>query len=130
MYKNRKKLLMVDLYKLIHFGKDSVGSCVSCPLLVQVVGFQCTFYLQKLIGKGCYATFEVCSLRIPSCVEEIIDIVNNLYRLAKLYMLLLANKVKQDKHSVDDLIMKSFDSPEVDRVVEKVIYKEQVEFIF
>lgn len=52
---------MVDLYKLVHYGKDALDACVVVPILFQVIGFEVTVYMQTLETKG----FMLCSKFAP-----------------------------------------------------------------
>lgn len=41
-YKNRKRVLMVDLLKPVHYGEDALDAGVKTPILAQVIGFDAT----------------------------------------------------------------------------------------
>lgn len=128
--KSSKSKLVKDLYKLIHFGKDAVDSCVPSPMLIQVVGPKVTFYLQNLVSKGCYITFEVFSMTLPTCVDEIASILQCIDKIAKLYLVLLQNKDKLSKVIVDEMKSDSLATPEVERIVEKIAFKNDIDFLF
>lgn len=129
-YKSRTRILMVDLYKLVHYGKDALDACVFTPILFQVIGFEVTVYMQTLETKGFYAMFKVCTLKLPSTTFEIADFIDEVDKIAKLSSVLLKNKETVPEYVVKEMKIVSYGTPEVQRIVEQVTFKDKINFTF
>lgn len=129
-YKNRKRILMMDLLKLVHYGKDALDAGVKTPILAQVIGFDVTFYLMKLEAKGVYIMFEICHVKLPSTTFEIGVYLRAMDEIQKLVNILVANKTKEPMSEVNEKRMASYGTPRVERMVEKFTYKHSTSFFF
>ncbi|KAL9536740.1 hypothetical protein MBANPS3_012404 [Mucor bainieri] len=129
-YKNRKRILMVDLLKLVYYGKDALDAGVKTPILAQVIGFDVTFYLMKLQAKGVYIMFEVCHVKLPLTTFEIGVYLRAMDEVQKLANILAANKTKEPMIVVNEKRMASYGTPRVERMVEELTYKHSTSFFF
>ncbi|KAK4516821.1 3',5'-cyclic-nucleotide phosphodiesterase (PDEase) (3':5'-CNP) [Mucor velutinosus] len=129
-YKSRKRILMVDLLKLVHYGKDALDAGVKTPILAQVIGFDVTFYLMKLESKGVYIMLEVCHVKLPSTIFEINAYLREMDKVQKLINILVANKEKELMREVNEKKMASYGTPRVERMVEQLTYKHSTDFFF
>lgn len=129
-YKNRKRILMTDLHKLVHYGKDALDAGVKTPVLAQVIGFNITFYLMKLEARGVYIMFEVCHVKLPATIFEISAYLREMDKMQKLITILTENKEKEDMSEVEKKKMPSYGTPRIERMVETLTYKHSIDFFF
>jgi hypothetical protein len=90
--KQEKKIrnLTLDLYRLVHFAKDSIDNAnFKNILLFQSVGAKTTFYMLTLLNEALYCTFELFKIKIPLHYDQITSLtltdINNLCSLQHLF---------------------------------------------
>ncbi|KAL9539415.1 hypothetical protein MBANPS3_010269 [Mucor bainieri] len=85
-YANRKRALMMDMYRLVYFARNSIDvSSLNGPLLMQVVGFKVNVYQEVLISKGFYVVYFVFGFDLPACKDDINLLLPNLKKLLMMY---------------------------------------------
>jgi hypothetical protein len=126
LFANKKRCLIVDLYRLIYFGKDSTDEGVDSVVLFQVIGFKAIFYNQKLVNNRFYVSFKVFDM-IPSCKNEVSLLVKFIKNLTMIKAI-LNNNIKKQVQVNKEWIQSSDNTPLFERSVQKFTYKEDFDF--
>lgn len=74
--------------------------------------------------------FEVCTLKLPSTTFEIANFIDKVDKIAKLSSVVLKNKETVPEYMVKEMKIVSYGTPEVQRIVEQVTFKDKINFMF
>jgi hypothetical protein len=130
LYLNRKQPLIIDLYCLCHFGKDSLDVGSKKTVLIQIIGERTHWTILFESAKAFYLTFKICSFDIPIVANNLMNTIMSLKGLCRKSMLLqdLSSKNNNENEHSKEWSMDSFGTPILNNIVETITYKEEFNF--
>ncbi|CDH54442.1 predicted protein [Lichtheimia corymbifera JMRC:FSU:9682] len=117
----------VDFVRIAVFGKDAIDChMLNKVLLFQVIGCKVTFYVQALVDEGVYVLAELCQITLPTSLQELVNLLNDLGKLLDVYRTLESTGPSLDHEAWKKNSRETLDTPRFRQALRKYSRKNRL----
>lgn len=90
------------------------------------VGCKITFYVQALVDEGVYVLGELCQITLPTSLQELVNLLNDLGKLLDVYRTLESTGPKLDHEAWRKNSRETLDTPRFRQALQKYSRKNRL----
>lgn len=123
LYNNKNRALILDMYRLIYFSKNTIDiSKINSPIMIQIVGAKVNVYMQILISRKFYVTLFLFEMAMPLCLGEIKNFIPSIKKLISLNLALVTCN-KENSFVDENMITTSKTTPLFEQRIESKVFQ-------